>query len=150
MSFSLRSAKESDLEWIEEVRRAAYLDLFVATWGGWDEEKHKRHFAAFLEAGPVSIIEASGRDIGVLQLAESVERLEVEEIQILPGYQNQGFGGKVLEAVIEQARSSGKDVYLSLGLKNESAYRLYKRLGFEEYKARSETHIFMRADVGSR
>jgi len=68
--------------------------------------------------------------------------IEIKEIQIRPPSQRQGYGGRILQDIIELAKTGGVDVMLSLGLKNEGAFRLYERLGFRETE-RSHTHIHM-------
>ncbi|MEM8486558.1 MAG: GNAT family N-acetyltransferase [Bacteroidota bacterium] len=143
MDYALRMANSGDHDWLEDLRKQAYRDLFIATWGAWDEARHKRHFAGFLSKGNCLIIQAGQTDVGMIQRIESADRLTIEEIQVLPQYQRQGLGTAILKDTIAKAQSLRKDVYLSLGLKNTKAYRLYNRMGFEEYK-RTDTHFHMR------
>ena len=86
--------------------------------------------------------------LGVVQVFESNELVEVSEIQVLPGHQNRGIGTRVLSDVIAGAQERGQDVTLYLGIKNTAALRLYKRLGFDETK-RSDSQIFMTHLLGS-
>ncbi len=142
--YRLRDASDDDLPWLEDLRRRAYSELFAATWGGWDEDRHRRHFRSFVEAGPVSIVEAAdGTPVGVVQLIEGAAALEIAEIQIDPTYQGRGIGTTVLRSVIAGAESEGRAVHLRVGLRNEGAIRLYERLGFEAV-GKSETHRMMR------
>ena len=140
---SLRQATATDKTWLDELRRAVYADLFNATWGGWDEARHQRHFAATWQRGQIQLIEVDGQPVGMIQLLESVDCVEIGEIQILPGHQNRGLGTKLLLEVGDRATQQGRDVALSTGLMNADARRLYERLGFEETR-RSDTHVFMR------
>ena len=57
MRYKLVPALPSDRDWLEALRRAVYQDLFVATWGAWDEARHQRHFAECIELGEINIIE---------------------------------------------------------------------------------------------
>jgi GNAT superfamily N-acetyltransferase len=138
----LRPATDADKAWLESLRREAYRDLFDATWGGWDEARHQRHYSEFWEAGSISVVLVDGQPVGVLQLFESKDVIEIGEIQVLPDRQNRGLGARILLDVIERAKKEGKRASLHLGLKNQGAFRLYKRLGFKE-TGRSDTHIFM-------
>lgn len=53
-------------------------------------------------------------------------------IDILPEFQGQGYGTKMLEKLFEELRGKGiKGVMLMAGGENEGAIRLYKRMGFE-------------------
>lgn len=142
VNYQLKPATEADTNWLEALRRKAYRDLFDATWGGWDEERHQRHFQSQMAGGSISIIERNGKRVGMVQLFKSAAHVKVGEIQILPECQNAGVGRYILEDIIQTAHRSGKHVQLSLGIKNEAALRLYERLGFAETK-RDETHIYM-------
>ncbi|NBC22667.1 MAG: GNAT family N-acetyltransferase [Gammaproteobacteria bacterium] len=142
MEHSLRPASEADKEWLDFLRREAYRDLFDATWGGWDEARHRRHFSEFWEAGGISTVTVDGQAVGVVQLFDSEGTVEIGEIQVLPERQKGGLGTRILMDVIERAKKEGKRASLYLGLKNQGAFRLYERLGFEE-TGRSDTHIFM-------
>jgi len=142
MDCALKPASDADKEWLDALRREAYRDLFDATWGGWDEARHLRHFSEFWEAGGISIVVVDGQPVGVVQLFDSKDVVEIGEIQVLPKHQNRGIGTSIVSDVIESAKKNSKCASLYLGLKNQGALRLYKRLGFEE-TARSDTHIFM-------
>lgn len=149
MRYTLRPAQDADKAWLDELRRAAYEPLFVATWGGWDEARHQRHFAATWKEGRIQLIEVDGRPIGMVQLHERDDCVEVGEIQILPEHQNHGLGTKLLVEVIDRARQQGRDVVLSTGLMNAGALRLYERLGFEETE-RSRTKVYLRCFARER
>lgn len=140
MHYSLRSAKDSDKAWLEELRRSAYESLFHATWGSWDEGRHQRHFAESWHQGGIELVEIDGHPIGMIQLMESENHIEVGEIQIRPEHQGTGVGTRLLVDVIDRARHQGMNVVLSTGLMNLGAARLFRRLGFEE-TGRSDTHI---------
>lgn len=142
MKYSLRNSESKDRVWLESLRREVYKELFDLTWGGWDEERHQRHFSAFWEDGHIQIIEVSGSPVGVLQIFESADVIEMGEVQISPLFQGQGLGSKVLNDVIKKAKENSKNITLSTGLKNSGAFELYKKLGFKETN-RSETHIHM-------
>ena len=142
MRYSLRSACDSDEAWLEGLRRVVYQDLFKATWGGWDEARHTRHFRESWQRGQISVIEIDGLPVGMIQAFEGANAVEVGEIQVFPSFQNRGIGRQVLRDVIDAAHKLQRSVLLSLGLRNEAAYRLYKSLGFREV-SRSDTHIHM-------
>lgn len=141
IKYRLIPATEQDRPWLERLRRAVYRDLFIATWGDWDEGRHVRQWAAAWDRGDISLIEVAGERVGTIQLFEHDDALEVGEIQIQPAHQNQGLGTRVLSDVIERARLQGQVVRLSTGLHNR-AVRLYERLGFR-HVLRTETHFHL-------
>ena len=117
--------------------RAVYRDFW---W--WDEAPHDRQFDECWNRGGISIIEIDGARIGMIQLFDQPDAVEVGEIQIQPSYQKEGIGSRVLQDTIALAHQQGKKVLLSVAMKNERAYRLYLRLGFKKI-AHNETHILM-------
>ena len=140
MAIALRLATEDDAGWLEQLRRDAYRDLFVATFGGWDEERHVRQWRTCWERGSISIIESQNQAVGMIQLFAAPDAVEIGELQIAPTFQNGGIGTAVLRDTIAQARARGRAVVLSTGLRNAAARRLYLRLGFQE-TTQSETHV---------
>jgi ribosomal protein S18 acetylase RimI-like enzyme len=142
----MRDSTPADEAWLEALRRRAYAELFDATWGGWDEARHSRHHAEAMKRGRVSIIEVDGERVGMLQLLEARDALEIGEIQIDPRHQSRGVGTRVLLDVISNAHARGRDIRLSVGLQNEKAIRLYERLGFRPER-RSDTHLHMRYEA---
>ena len=145
MHYRLIPATAEDRSWLDELRRAVYQELFVATWGGWDEARHQRHFGECLKRGNIHIIEVNGTRVGMIQLFEHADGLEIGEIQIDPSHQSQGIGSRLLRDTMAQAHGQRKKVSLSTGLKNERAVRLYERLGFK-HVSRSDTHIHMASE----
>lgn len=142
LNYQLIAASAEDQAWLENLRRNVYQELFFATWGGWDEARHKRHFSECIARGHIFIIEVDSTRVGMIQIFEQANALEVGEIQVQPGTQNGGVGTAVLKEIIARAHEGRKSVRLSVGLKNERAYRLYERLGFH-CVGRTATHHHM-------
>ena len=138
MNIQLQPYTDKDKIWLEELRRAAYLDLFIATWGGWDENRHQRHWASCIEQGNISIIKLDGVSVGMVQVTAEDESVEIDEIQIFPEFQGRGVGTQVLTKIIEDTHSKRYSVTLSAGNKNSRAIALYQRLGF---KLKEETDV---------
>lgn len=146
MKYRLVDASSADEAWLEDLRRRVYADLFTATWGGWDEARHARHFSEQMRHGHISIIQVSGIPVGMIQLLEDQDAVEIRELQVDPRHQNRGIGTNVLLGVIRDASARGQDICLSVGLKNERAIRLYERLGFSSV-GQSPTHLNMRYEA---
>jgi ribosomal protein S18 acetylase RimI-like enzyme len=145
MEYRLVPASLADEAWLERLRREVYQDLFQATWGCWDEARHARQFAECLEWGRISIIEMAGARVGMVQLFEQPDAMEIGEIQIQPSHQNRGTGSRVLRDIIARAHEQRKKVLLNVALKNDRAYRLYARLGFRQV-AQTLTHHHMASE----
>jgi len=78
----------------------------------------------------------------MIQLFQDRDAMEVGETQIQPSYQSRGIGSRILRDTIARARDQRKKVILSVGLKNDRAFQLYQRLGFQKV-SQSETHHHM-------
>ena len=140
--YELIAATSAHHEWLEILRREAYADLFQATWGGWDEARHVRHFAECLKQEHINIIVVGDDHVGMIQMFDQPQALEIGEIQIRAQDRNRGIGSRVLLDAIGKARRHGKVVRLNVALKNLAALRLYERLGFRQ-TGRSETHYHL-------
>jgi ribosomal protein S18 acetylase RimI-like enzyme len=93
-------------------------------------------------------IEVDGVRVGMIQLFDQPDAVEVGEIQLQSSYQKQGIGSGVLKDVIARVHEQHKKVLLSVALKNEGAYRLYQRLGFQKI-GNNDTHNLMVCDPQS-
>jgi ribosomal protein S18 acetylase RimI-like enzyme len=139
MRYELILAIDRDRQWLEQLRRSVYRDLFFATWGNWDEARHLRHCDQCWAGGPIYVIEVEGARVGMMQIFERPDAVEVGEIQIAPEYQNNGIGTRLLRDTIARAHTQRKKVVLSTGLQNHRAFRLYLRLGFR-HTGQTDTH----------
>jgi ribosomal protein S18 acetylase RimI-like enzyme len=148
MAYQLVPASINDEAWLERLRRNVYQELFIATFGSWDEARHVRQFDECLKHGGISIIEVDGVRVGMVQRFDETAAVEVGEIQIQPSHQNQGIGSRVLRDTITQGHEQRKNILLSVALKNDRAYQLYQRLGFQKV-AHNNTHNFMVCDPQS-
>ena len=148
MTYQLVPALMEDQVWLERLRRDVYLELFVATFGSWDEVRHARQFSECLTRGGISIIKIDGMRVGMIQVFDQQDGIEVGEIQIQPSHQNRGIGTRVLTDAVTRGHEQGKKILLSVALKNERAYRLYQRLGFQKL-AHNDTHNLMSCDPPS-
>ena len=149
MRYHLKPATEADRAWLEELRRSVYQELFVATWGAWNEARHRRHCDECWERGNICTVEVKGERVGMIQVHEDGGGFEVGEIQILPAHQGLGIGSRLLEDVVARAHAQDRKVSLSTGLKNIRAVELYERLGFR-HVAQSDTHFHLESKPPAR
>ena len=70
---------------LERLRRDVYQELYMATFGSWDEGRHVRQFGECLIRGGISIIEVYRVRVGMIQLFDQPDAVE-GEIQIQPSY----------------------------------------------------------------
>ena len=138
---SLRKARASDSEFIFTVKKAAFQEYVEQVWG-WDDsyqrELHNRRFAA----QDVCIIQFCGVDVGFLAISHTSDMLKVNQIFILPEYQERGIGSACMTRIIDNANLEGKSVVLQVLKVNTRGIALYQRLGFT-IVGESTTHVQM-------
>lgn len=142
LHYRLVPASADDRPWLEELRRAVYQDLFMAVWGSWDEEGHTRQFTACWQRGHIAVIEVEHRRVGMIQLLEIGDAIEIAEIQVQPSHQGRGIGTGVLMDVMARGHAERKRLVLRTSVENHRAIALYERLGFQ-HVSRSDTHVHM-------
>jgi len=130
MNIQTRPARDSDYQWLLELHHTVYRDLITKEFGYWDDDEELGLFVKAWESKPIEILKHNNKFVGMFIVDENSDHLWLDEIQIDPCYQNQGIGTEVIGQLITRARAC----YLPLRLKvlhaNQSAYRLYQKLGF--------------------
>lgn len=102
------------------------MQKYVEKIRGWDEEAERKDMKDKFTADIDLIIQINGEDAGVLRVLEKEGSINLGHIELLPKFQNQDVGSKIIEGVIRK----NKPVTLQV-LKSNPAVELYKRLGFE-------------------
>ena len=90
----------------------------------------------------VDLILHNGTPIGRISVDRRPGEIRLMDIALLPGWQNQGLGGRLTRALLEEARASARKVTLHVEVNNPDARRFYQRLGFLVVED-IQTHLFM-------
>lgn len=138
-----RSGTDADAELIFACIKLALGPHVIATYGAWDEDWQREHFARTTAPRTHEILEVSGTPAGCVLVEEDAAHLEIHRILILPEFQNQGIGTRVVQQILSKARSTGRPTRLQV-LRVNPARRLYERLGFSVV-GESKTHYRMEA-----
>jgi len=138
---SLRQATYDDSEFAYQIKKAAFREYVEKVWG-WDEETqrqlHERRFAS----QDFKVIQVSGIDVGVLAIVRQPDCVKINQMFIVPGYQNMGLGTECMVRIINEAAASKLPIRLQVLKVNDRAIAFYQRLGFRS-TGESETHILM-------
>jgi ribosomal protein S18 acetylase RimI-like enzyme len=143
-SWDLRPAHHDDRDFLFHLNEATMREQIERVWG-WDDSEQAALFDARFQPDSWRIIQACGRDIGVLIVEEHPDQIYLAEIQILPEWQARGIGSSILRSLIKEAATAGKPLTLRVLHVNVGARLLYARLGFREVKT-IETHVYLRRD----
>jgi len=140
MPFSLRPAILEDSDFLWSLHRETLREYVDETWG-WDEKAQHDRFFDLFDPDDRQIIESDGRVIGMLQVDRQRDFIFLKNIQIHPSHQRQGFGGKIVQTLIDEANERGVPIRLQV-LKVNPARKFYELFGFFEI-GDTETHVRM-------
>lgn len=100
---------------------------------GWNDASV---LATLSHPGSVALVAAAGtpRQIGAFALAQvAADEAEILSIGVLPGWQRQGVGLKLIQGVQRAAvRSGALRMFLDVAASNKAALALYAKAGFKE------------------
>jgi GNAT superfamily N-acetyltransferase len=106
---------------LDQAQQKAFLELqFTA---------RQRHYDIAFSGAEHKIILCDDHSIGRMLVYRSEREIRLVDIALLPEHRNGGIGASLLQALLEDARSTGKTVTLHVD-KFSRAARLYQRLGF--------------------
>jgi GNAT superfamily N-acetyltransferase len=128
-ALTLREATAEDATFLVALARAAYEEVLTAQFQGWDEAVHGKRYAEKVASLPFEIVELNGERVGTVSSSVHADHLRVDELVVLPAFQNRGIGAFLLLGAIERARSLGLPVRLHTFRLNR-ALRFYERHGF--------------------
>ena len=119
------STREQELaltDWSDAQKQAFAAQQFDA---------QHRHYMRHYPDAEWLVVERAGRAIGRLYIEEWPSQIRIIDISLLPDSRGHGIGRAILEDVIDLAVQAGKLVSIHVE-KNNSARRLYDRLGFRK------------------
>jgi GNAT superfamily N-acetyltransferase len=119
---SLRPATSADAEFALHVTEACMRVYAEQTYGSWIGR-------ADLDLAFDEIIQLSGSDIGLIGVERRSDHWFLDKLYLLPAYQNQRFGGWLLQRLMRDAKAEAMPVRLTV-LEVNPARRFYERHGF--------------------
>ena len=122
--------KDSDYEFVYDVKKNAYKKYVEECWGAWVEEDQRNYFEKFITTvkNNAYIIMDGDNRIGFYN-GEILENgnYEIGNICIIAEYQGKGIGTKLLKEKIEENKDRDIDIQY---FKQNPVGSLYTRLGF--------------------
>lgn len=119
---SLRPATSGDAEFALHVTEACMRVYAEQTYGSWIGRPD-------LDLAFDEIIQLAGSDIGLIGVERRPDHWFLDKLYLLPAYQNQGIGSRLLQRLMRDARSAATPVRLTV-LEVNPARRFYERHGF--------------------
>lgn len=137
-------ATEADIDFARKTHHEAYHDVVVRQFGMWNEVKQDAYFEKNWTQDPIEIIEYGRVPCGWIALKDHGDHLELVEMLLLPEFQGQGIGSRIMNDIIATAKV--RNIPLRLHVLHENkAVNLYRRFGLKE-TGKTATHIEMEFD----
>jgi ribosomal protein S18 acetylase RimI-like enzyme len=131
---NIRPVTKNDYYFYYYARKETVKEYIEKT-HGWDtkvqKENHRKYFNFNMQNK--HIIELECKKIGLLNYVEEIDCIEVDQIFILPKYQNKGIGSTILTEIINTGKNKKKPIIPGVLKSNIKAQKFYKKLGFIEY-----------------
>jgi ribosomal protein S18 acetylase RimI-like enzyme len=140
---ALRDAVPEDREFLWWLHNETMREQIERTWR-WDGAWQRQQFDLGFETMAIQIIEVAGHRVGCLSIRRSADAIYGDVMEIVPEFQNEGIGTRVLHMLFEECDRSCLPMQISV-LKTNPARELYERLGFH-YTGEAATYYIMRRE----
>ena len=118
-------------ELIETYETDPDLDLNMAL--AWTKRKIEKRI------GEYTRVLADGKTAAFFRFVPDGERMELDDLYVLPAFRDRGIG----TAVLRRCVAEGRPVYFYVFMKNTRAIDLYEREGFRKVEDVSPTRMVM-------
>ncbi len=143
MNYTFRPCTFDDFDFLFELKKQNFKYYVDKIWG-WDDNEQRqklmRDLKEHLEHKKIIMINNCVAGIYASHITEDGD-LFINEISILPKYQNMGIGSNILNDVLRENHERGTKTILQV-FKENRARKLYESLGFRIYNE-TETHFQM-------
>ncbi|MBT8433272.1 MAG: GNAT family N-acetyltransferase [Gammaproteobacteria bacterium] len=96
-------------------------------------------FAASIAKGHLYVAQVDNQIVGFAVFYARQDHVHLENVAVTPGFQNRGFGRKLIEYVEQQAQQEGYNrIELYTNASMSENLELYPRLGFKQFDRRLE------------
>jgi GNAT superfamily N-acetyltransferase len=141
VAMQVRAATDDDTRFLVRLACEAYRDVVTRQFGSWNEGEQAARFAAKVARLPFELAELADRPIAAVSSSVHADHVFLNELLVLPEFQNRGIGGELLEREIRRALQLGLPLRLHT-LRRNRALRLFERHGLV-VTARGEVFIDM-------
>ena len=135
---AFRPAGEADLEFLyRPYASTREEELARVPWSAAEKEEflrfqfsaQHRHYQEHFPRASFDLVLVDGEPAGRLYVDRRDDEIRLIDIALLPEHRGRGIGGRLMRAVLDEARADGLPVQIHVERDNP-AMRLYDRLGF--------------------
>lgn len=141
MAITLRPAQSADFAFAFDLYVETIKPLVIA-WMDWVDEEQEAQFASLWRPSDTRIITLDGREIGWVEFRRTGDEIFLKQLYISPDHQRQGIGSRIMRLLNEHG-SPANSMALFV-LKNNPAFRFYRRHGFEVIRETHSTFLMRR------
>lgn len=116
----VRAAELAPVPWAQDAKDAFLADQAAL---------QHRHYLTNYPGADLLVIEDGSGPIGRVYVYRTPAEIRIMDIALMPDWRNRGIGARLLNEILDEARSTGSRVTLHVEPDN-LAQRLYRRLGF--------------------
>ncbi|MPR09621.1 GNAT family N-acetyltransferase [Microvirga tunisiensis] len=138
---TLRPALSADYSFALSLYVQTIKPLAIA-WMAWVDHEQEAQFASLWRPDDTWIITLNGQEIGWVEFRQTGDETFLKQLYVAPLHQRRGVGSQVMRRLNEQGRTA-KSMALFV-LKNNPAFRFYKRHGFEVVQETHSTFVMRR------
>jgi ribosomal protein S18 acetylase RimI-like enzyme len=138
---TLRPALSADYSFALSLYVQTIKPLAIA-WMAWVDHEQEAQFASLWRPDDTWIITLNGQEIGWVEFRQTGDETFLKQLYVAPLHQRRGIGSQVMRRLNEQGRTA-KSMALFV-LKNNPAFRFYKRHGFEVVQEIHSTFVMRR------
>ncbi len=145
-SYNLELMPPSDFEFLYELCKSTMENYVVAAWGQWSDEIVRSQLLDGLNSKAFQSIFVGQWRVGAIAVERHATHIQIEDLYILPEFQNQGIGTAIILDIIEEAHQDYKPVRLRV-LTSSPAKVFYERLGFVVVQIEPERYFMEYPDL---
>jgi len=138
---TLRPALSADYSFALSLYVQTIKPLAIA-WMAWVDHEQEAQFASLWRPDDTWIITLNGQEIGWVGFRQTGDETFLKQLYVAPLHQRRGIGSQVMRRLNEQGRTA-KSMALFV-LKNNPAFRFYRRHGFEVVQETHSTFVMRR------
>src|SRR4030095_1987589 len=126
---TVREATVADAPFLLALAREVYRAVLARQFDGWKEPIHGVRIAEKVATLPFRGVELNGEPVATVSSSIHADHVRVDELVVLPRFQNRGLGSFLLREESGGARRAGLPLRLHTFRLNR-ALRFYERHGF--------------------
>lgn len=143
MDYQLRKPRKEEYDLLFGIKKRAFSECVIETWGAWDDEVQHKFFQEDLGDSGFRVIELDGEVVGMVSFGKEKAVMKLYALYIDPEMQGKGLGTKILQDLIQQAEKEPLVLKLQVLHCNIRAQKLYERVGFTNKGPGHDEHHYL-------